>query len=280
MSTSKATENNNKKNKKSFSSLLFGNLFGSKKELSILEEEQVQSPWRTVIRTFRSNKVSMTGLIVFLLIFATVMIGPLIKPVDLSFSETSQKDIAPGFDMMKVPQELQGKIADIAIGPTFSIGVSTDGKVYIWGKTRITSAIDVRNLPRDEKTKQLIDMGKVVKVAAGTDHVLALNEDGQVFAWGNGRQGQTTLPYELDFVNVKDIFAGYQLSIVVTEDGRTIHFGSSMINDYNEFHPYQGQIEKVNDSGRVIGLTYDGEVVYLGSKSMLIQLSQKIWVKW
>ncbi len=196
MSTSKATENNNKKNKKSFSSLLFGNLFGSKKELSILEEEQVQSPWRTVIRTFRSNKVSMTGLIVFLLIFATVMIGPLIKPVDLSFSETSQKDIAPGFDMMKVPQELQGKIADIAIGPTFSIGVSTDGKVYIWGKTRITSAIDVRNLPRDEKTKQLIDMGKVVKVAAGTDHVLALNEDGQVFAWGNGRQGQTTLPYE------------------------------------------------------------------------------------
>ncbi|NLV88686.1 MAG: ABC transporter permease subunit [Tissierellia bacterium] len=267
MSTSKATENNNKKNKKSFSSLLFGNLFGSKKELSILEEEQVQSPWRTVIRTFRSNKVSMTGLIVFLLIFATVMIGPLIKPVDLSFSETSQKDIAPGFDMMKVPQELQGKIADIAIGPTFSIGVSTDGKVYIWGKTRITSAIDVRNLPRDEKTKQLIDMGKVVKVAAGTDHVLALNEDGQVFAWGNGRQGQTTLPYELDFVNVKDIFAGYQLSIVVTEDGRTIHFGSSMINDYNEFHPYQGQIEKVTmTQDAVIGLTYDGEVVYLGSQ--------------
>ena len=267
MSTSKATENNNKKNKKSFSSLLFGNLFGSKKELSILEEEQVQSPWRTVIRTFRSNKVSMTGLIVFLLIFATVMIGPLIKPVDLSFSETSQKDIAPGFDMMKVPQELQGKIADIAIGPTFSIGASTDGKVYIWGKTRITSAIDVRNLPRDEKTKQLIDMGKVVKVAAGTDHVLALNEDGQVFAWGNGRQGQTTLPYELDFVNVKDIFAGYQLSIVVTEDGRTIHFGSSMINDYNEFHPYQGQIEKVTmTQDAVIGLTYDGEVVYLGSQ--------------
>src|SRR5690606_3998290 len=122
MSTSKGANNKNKKNKKSFSSLLFGNLFGSRKELSILEEEQVQSPWRTVIRIFRSNKVSMTGLIVFLLIFATVMIGPLIKPIDLSFSESSQKDIAPGFDMMKVPKELQGKIHDIAVGPTFSIG--------------------------------------------------------------------------------------------------------------------------------------------------------------
>lgn len=267
MSTSKATNNKNKKNKKSFSSLLFGNLFGSRKELSILEEEQVQSPWRTVIRIFRSNKVSMTGLIVFLLIFATVMIGPLIKPIDLSFSESSQKDIAPGFDMMKVPKELQGKIHDIAVGPTFSIGASTDGQLYIWGKTRITSAIDIKNLPRDEKTNQLIDMGKIVKVAAGTDHVLVLNEDGQVFAWGNNRQGQTRIPYEVEFVDIKDIYAGYQLSIIVTEDGRTIHFGSTMINDYDEFHQYQGQIDKITmTQDAVIGLTYDGEVVYLGSQ--------------
>lgn len=267
MSTSKAANNKNKKNKKSFSSLLFGNLFGSRKELSILEEEQVQSPWRTVIRIFRSNKVSMTGLIVFLLIFATVMIGPLIKPIDLSFSESSQKDIAPGFDMMKVPKELQGKIHDIAVGPTFSIGASTDGQLYIWGKTRITSAIDIKNLPRDEKTNQLIDMGKIVKVAAGTDHVLVLNEDGQVFAWGNNRQGQTRIPYEVEFVDIKDIYAGYQLSIIVTEDGRTIHFGSTMINDYDEFHQYQGQIDKITmTQDAVIGLTYDGEVVYLGSK--------------
>jgi len=267
MSTSKAANNKNKKNKKSFSSLLFGNLFGSRKELSILEEEQVQSPWRTVIRIFRSNKVSMTGLIVFLLIFATVMIGPLIKPIDLSFSESSQKDIAPGFDMMKVPKELQGKIHDIAVGPTFSIGASTDGQLYIWGKTRITSAIDIKNLPRDEKTNQLIDMGKIVKVAAGTDHVLVLNEDGQVFAWGNNRQGQTRIPYEVEFVDIKDIYAGYQLSIIVTEDGRTIHFGSTMINDYDEFHQYQGQIDKITmTQDAVIGLTYDGEVVYLGSQ--------------
>lgn len=267
MSTGKNTNNKDKKNKKSFSSLLFGNLFGSRKELSILEEEQVQSPWRTVVRSFRSNKVSMTGLIIFLLIFATVMIGPLIKPIDLSFSETSQKDIAPGFDMMKVPKELQGKIQDISVGPTFSVGVSTDGKVYVWGKSRITSAIDIKNLPKDEKTKQPLDMGKIVNVSVGSDHVLALNEDGKLFAWGNGRQGQTTIPYELEFAKIKDIYAGYQLSIVVTEDGRTVHFGSTMINDYNEFHQYQGQIAKVAmTQDAVVGLTFDGQVVYLGSQ--------------
>ena len=61
-------------------------------------------------------------------------------------------------------------------------------------------------------------MGKVVKLAAGHDHVLALNEEGQVFSWGNDRQGQVSLPYELEFTyNIKDIIAGYQISLVLTE---------------------------------------------------------------
>lgn len=268
--TKKNTSNNDNKQekKKSFLSLLFGNLFGSRKELSLLEEEEIQSPWRTVIKSFRSNKVAMTGFIVFLLIFATVMVGPLIKPIDLSFSETSQKDTAPGFDMMKVPDELKGKIRDIAIGPTFSIGASTDGKLYIWGKTRITSAIDVRNLPRDKETKQLIDMGKVKRVAAGFDHVLVLNEDDEVFAWGNDRQKQSIIPPEVkQLTNIKDIYAGYQSSIVLTKDGRSIYFGNSMNNDYDHFHPYQGQLEKIAvTSDAVVGLTFDGEVVYLGTQ--------------
>ncbi len=259
---------NNEKKKKSFFGLLLNNLFGTKKELSIMEEEQVQSPWRTVAKAFLANKVSMTGLIIFLIIFSIVMVAPFINPIDLSFSETSQKDIAPGFDMLKVPEGMQGKVQDIGIGPTFSIGVNTDGKVYIWGKTRITSTIDVRNLPLDEKTKKPIDIGKVVKVAAGYDHVLVLNEDGEVFAWGNNRQKQTTIPTELKFAkDIKDLYGGYQASIVLTEDGRSIYFGNTMNNDYDEFHPNQGNLQKIAvASDGLIGLTKQGEVVYLGTQ--------------
>src|SRR5690554_6782370 len=131
------------KKKKSGLHLLFTSLFGGKKTLSIYEEEQVQSPTRTIIRTFKSNKVSMTALIIFLIILATVIIGPLFNPVDLSFSETSQQNIAPGFDMLDIPEALNGKIQDIAIGPTFSIGVSTDGDMYIWGKTQVSNTVNV-----------------------------------------------------------------------------------------------------------------------------------------
>ena len=48
-------------------------LFGKKKEKeqrSVLEEEQMQSPFRTIIKNLLENKLAMGGLIVFVSIFA------------------------------------------------------------------------------------------------------------------------------------------------------------------------------------------------------------------
>lgn len=250
-----------KKKKPSFLSLLFLNLFGGRKKLSLFEEEQVQSPIRTVIKTYRSNKVGMISLGFFILMLLIVTIGPLIKPVDLSFSETSQIHVSPGLNLMKIPQSLKGKVKDIAVGPSFSIGVSTDGQLYVWGKSKVSNTIDIKELPK-------IDMGKVVNIAAGFDHALALNDQGQLFAWGNNRQMQASIPTEINQnTKIKDIYAGYQCSIVLTEDGRSIYFGNTMNNDYNEFHPYQGQLQKIAvTSDAVMGLTFDGQTVYLGTQ--------------
>ena len=253
---------NNKDNKKrqSFFSLLLANLFGGKKELDLTEEEDVQSPWRTVIATFKSNKVSMMGLIIFLAIFLVVLIGPLLNPIDLAFSETSQINVGPGKDMLNVPEALNGKLQDIAVGPTYSVGVSTNGDMYIWGKTRITSTIDVKHIPAD--------MGKIVQVAAGFDHVVALNDQREVFSWGSDRQKQAKVPMEVkQLKNIKDVYAGYQNSVVLTEDGKSVYFGNIMNNDYNQFHAYQGKLDKIAlTADAAMGLTKDGEVVYLGTK--------------
>lgn len=257
----KNKKNDNKKNnqkKKSFLHLLFINLFGGKKKMDVFEEE-IQSPWQTVRSTFKDDKVAMTAFITFLVIVAIVLVGPVVHPIDLSFSETSQQNVEPGLDLMKVPESLKGKVQDIAIGPTFSVGVSTDGKLYIWGKTRISSTINVKKIP--------VDMGNITKVAAGFDHILALNDEGKLFAWGNDRQRQISIPPELGSANIVDIAAGYQNSIVLTEDGHVHYFGNSMNNDYDEFHSYQGQLKKVKaTSDAVVGLTFDGQVVYLGNQ--------------
>jgi len=253
--------NKNSNNKKpSFLYLLFTKLFGGKKHLSLVEEEQMESPLRIVINNFKDNKVAMTGLIVFILIFIFVMVGPYFFPIDLSFAESSQQNVAPGLDLMSVPKELQGKIQQISVGPTFSVGISTNGKLYIWGKTKITKAIDVKKVPKK--------MGKIVKIAAGYDHILALNDKGQLFAWGSNRNQQATIPDEVKKLdNIVDIKAGYQCSMVLTADGRSYFFGNSMNNDYNPYHQYQGQLAQIElTSDAVVGLTFDGEVVYLGSQ--------------
>lgn len=235
-------------------------LFGRKQAMSIFEEEQIQSPFRTVLKTFRGNKVGMTALTIFLLIFATVTIGPKLKPIDLSYSDSSQINIAPGFDMMKVPEELKSDVKYISVGPTFSIGVSEQGKVFVWGKSRITGTINMKNVPSN--------MGKVVQVAAGFDHALALNDQGELFGWGSDRQKQIEIPAEVAALkNIKNIYAGYQCSVVLTEDGRSYFFGNTRVNDYFAFHPYQGQLSEIVIAADSFGgLTFDGEFVFLGTQ--------------
>ncbi|NLY45489.1 MAG: ABC transporter permease subunit [Tissierella sp.] len=239
---------------------MFGNLFKNRNELSIFEEEQVESPFKTMVNSYLGNAVAMTALSIFLLIFLIVIIGPIFVPIDLSFIETTQENVPPGLDMMDFPKELDGNVEQIAIGPTFSVGLDQDGQVYVWGKSKITNTIDIRDIPEG--------MGQVVRVAAGTDHVIALNSEGELFTWGSNRQQQGTIPYALEFVNnIKDIYAGYQSSAVLTEDGMVHFFGNIMNNDYNEFHQHQGNIQELAlTADAVVGLTYDGEVVYLGTQ--------------
>lgn len=263
MSQKQASNHNDPGNdvkKKRFISLLFMSLFAGKKTLSLMEEEQVQSPFRTIVRTYRSNKIAMAGLIIFVLIFVTVLVGPLFRPIELSFLESTQMNVAPGLDLMKFPETLEGNLSEMSIGPTFTIASSTDGKLHIWGKTRISSTINLRSIPPN--------IGKISKLSAGFDHVMALNDQGQLFVWGSNRQQQTTIPDEVNRVeDIVDIVAGYQSSVVLSEDGHSYFFGNSMNNDYNPYHPYQGQLRKVAvTADTVLGLTYDGQAVHLGSQ--------------
>lgn len=252
---------NDNSKKKSFISSIFGNLFGGKEEMSIFEEADVQSPWKTIINTFRSNKVAMTALIIFVFILLVVLIGPIFKPIELSFNETTQINVAPGFDIMDMPDSLKGNIKDLSVGPTFSVAISEDGELHIWGKTKISRVLDIRKgIPEN--------MGKLAKVSAGQDHVVVLNEEGKVFSWGSDRQQQGTVPPHIaNLNNIVDIVAGYQVSGILTEGGETHFFGNTRSNDINQFHGYQGQIAKfVLTADTILGLTFDGEAVFLGTQ--------------
>ena len=153
-------------------STLLTRLFGNRNKVTdFMTEEQLQSPGRLILKNFLHNRLGMTGLIVFLLIFLLVMIGPKFYTLDLSYQDNTQLNVAPGMNMMKIPDGMKHKVADISPGTTYGVGVDTDGKVYIWGYTRITDTIDLKNIPEE------VQNAKIVNVAAGYDHIVALDEN-------------------------------------------------------------------------------------------------------
>ncbi|MFB0958004.1 MAG: ABC transporter permease subunit [Clostridiaceae bacterium] len=237
-------------------------LFGKKnKNLNIYQEEQIQTPWRTVVKTFASNRLSMGALIVFVLIAAFMFIAPYFYRIDLGYNEPMQADLPPSQNFMEFPEVMKTGARDVAVGSTFGVGIDKDGNFHAWGQKALFAMPDL-------EAKKPAGMSNLVQVAAGYDHVLALGADGKLWAWGNSRNGQTRIPPQLRNAKIKSVHAGYKFSLVVLEDGTTAAWGNVMNFDYNDFHQYQGQIDKVAITTDVVSaLTKDGTIVYLGTQA-------------
>ncbi|CAI6340351.1 unnamed protein product [Periconia digitata] len=81
---------------------------------------------------------------------------------------------------------------DIAAGDSCSFALTTEGAVYGWGTFRKNEGI--LGFGRDINTAKFpvyIDgVTKVTQLACGTNHVVVLDKDHRVYAWGNGQQNQ------------------------------------------------------------------------------------------
>ncbi|XP_053978763.1 X-linked retinitis pigmentosa GTPase regulator [Hylaeus volcanicus] len=135
------------------------------------------------------------------------------------------------------------KVTHVACGRAHTLICTGAQKIYTCGSDqegqlgRGTSAIgDYASSP-----VLVYDSGlagaKIVQVAAGSYHSLALTDDGGVFAWGSNLEGQLGLPDVSGLVNkptkvhipepVKQISAGYYHSAFLTESGLVYVCGES-----------------------------------------------------
>ncbi len=222
------------------------------------EQEEILTPVQMVYRSFLEDKVAMAGVFCFLFIFLCCVVLPFFLPIDMYYQDVTQANVAPGFGMLKVPGSLKNNAEQISLGSTFSVGIDAEGNVYEWG-----------SFPNKKLKKLPADMGKLVQVSAGLDHVVALNEDGEVLTWGNDRMGLGSLPIELRMgERVKEVYAGYQISLALTEKGRLYNWGNSYLIDVRFPEGVQGNIEKfAANTDIVMVLTKDGRVEALSPKS-------------
>ena len=225
------------------------------------EDEGLQSPLQMVLHSFLRDKVAMTGLVLFIVIFLCCVVLPFFYPIDLYYQDVTQANVAPGFSMLNVPSRLANNAQQLSVGSTFSVGIDKEGNVYEWG----TFPTDkLKSIPSASET------GKLTMISAGLDHVVAANEDGQIFTWGNNRMGLESIPMDLRTGgnNIKQIMAGYQISLALTEEGEMYNWGSDYLLNITYPEGVQGNIEKFAASTNIVMvLTKDGEVVPLTNKT-------------
>ena len=148
--------------------------------------EEIVSPMRQIVNNFLDRKLAVGALVLLIAMFITMFVGPLFMPkYSDSYTDVTQQNIAPTMKLATVPSGMKNDIKMIDGYGSFTVGLSNDGHVYIWGSTKIgTTGVDVANIPAD------LPQGNIAMVAAGIDHVVAIDNDGKLWCWGNKKLGQ------------------------------------------------------------------------------------------
>ena len=242
-------------------------------DAKIFEIEKIVSPGKQRLNNFLSKKLAVGATVVLALIFAVMMIGPIFNPYVADYEEGSQKNIAPGMNMMSVPGWMDEEIENISSVSKFSVGLSKSGKVAVWGDTKGLSW-DLDDVP-EGVTKE-----KILFAAAGSDHAIAIGQSGTVYGWGNSALAQygsypqdkphmqfvynympsVVLNGQLDVSKIKQLVCGMQVSAIVMNDGKVYMWGNNSIGATN-MSSMKGlsNVEKVaftNDA--VVALLKDG----------------------
>lgn len=261
--------------------------FGASKEFAddmekrnINDVEAIVSPAKQAFNNFMERKIAVVAACVVIAMFILMFVGPLFMPAyNDAYTETVHQNIAPCLDMMSIPSGLKNDIKQIDSYATFSVGLSNAGKVYVWGYTILgATGIDVGKIPEE------VQNAKIAHVAAGFDHIIAIGEDGTVYAWGDSRLGQygntfamditTPMPEglvnrteKIDVANVKKVVCGYQATAILMNDGSCYLWGNS--NSYSNLEKmvnYDGKLKDIDFTlNYVVGLTELGTSIYSGT---------------
>lgn len=135
-------------------------------------------------------------------------------------------------------------VIDIECGQDHSLAITEDGSVYScgWGADGQTGLGHFNSQAHFTKVKGDIASENIVKVASRADFVLAVNDKGEVFGWGNTEYSQLTLGDDCQQVcnptyikmcgslgNIKDIAAGGTFCVVLNEEGYVFAWGYGLL---------------------------------------------------
>jgi E3 ubiquitin-protein ligase HERC2 len=219
----------------------------------------------------------------------------------LGHGESEQEVMTP-----KQVEALAGiDVVDVVFGEQHAVAVDTEGDVFTWGwggsflfGPGALGHGDTISQPFPALVEALSDAGeRIVGVAAGRTHSLALSGDGKVFSWGNGEYGRCgngkrkqLTPELVDVLEgrqITKVAAGGSFSAAVQEggdlwlwgknDASQLGLGPNMAMDLNTMEEFpvvqedlRGAVQDVACGRRhTIAVANGGGVYYWGSRTFI-----------
>ena len=137
-------------------------------------------------------------------------------------------------------------VVQVSAGWYASFALTSSGKVYAWGRNTYGQLGNGKMANGNDPSynvylpAQVQDLSGVAQISAGNNHVLALASSGQIYAWGDGSNGQlgtgkvggavtsvsSAVPVPvLDLTDVVQVAAGYGYSLALTSTGQVYAWG-------------------------------------------------------
>lgn len=138
-----------------------------------------------------------------------------------------------------VSAQLPGGTADVHGGGEFTVARTSSGELYSWGGNMFGQLGDGTTRTRLAWARVPLPEGTAITgVRAGTDHVLALTKNGEVYAWGRNHRGQIgngltehqLTPYRVIDGGVSTLGTGNAISAAITGKGQLLTWGRNTVS--------------------------------------------------
>ncbi len=250
-----------------------------------VENERYDSPSKLAVKRFFRKPLAVIALTILVGMFLFVFIGPMFNPIDLSYTETLHTNVAPTMNMMSIPGGMSSNPGGITSKGTFTLGLDGEGNVHTWGYYYSFFKEEGKNV---HDIPQAVKDANILYAAAGTDHCIAIGDDGTVYGWGKSENaqygndpsaiGNTKQPSELingkiDVQNVAQLICGDQMTAILMKDGTFYAWGNAIAKCLNYDSMMKAQNKEdirfsklVFTTSDLFGITTDGQF-YTGSNN-------------
>ena len=209
----------------------FKRLFFRDKTENILTEEALRTPAKTVFINLIRNKLAVIGTLGFIAILLFSFIGSRVFPISATYTELTNSSLKPSRNYLNYPRELKNKeIVKIVSGVSFSIALTSDGNLTVWGsecnRTMRNVSDRMYDIPEEIKKANIVD------IEAGSRFAVCIDDAGNFYGWGHYGNNQTSIPAMLKStflyggVKIVKMGAGTQWTAVLGDDGNLYVWGS------------------------------------------------------